>query len=153
MRSRFDHSVTLLIEDNDDDADLAAMAFRAAKIKSPVVRVRDGQEALDYIFARGSYEDRGKEPLPCVVLLDLKLPRMHGLQVLAAIRADKRTRHLAVVVLSSSDLDRDREASYELHCNSYVQKPVNYDQFVEVCRELGIYWTMVNLPCPTIEAA
>ena len=139
---------TLLVEDNDDEAELAAMAFGRARINSPLVRVRDGQEALDYLFAQGPYAHLGPHPLPRVVLLDLKLPRVSGFEVLRAIRQAEPTRHLAVVILSSSSLEGDRLRSYDLHCNSYVRKPVDYDAFVEICRELGVYWTSINLPSP-----
>jgi two-component system, response regulator len=138
----------LLVEDNDDDADLTIMAFTEAKVSNPVLRVTDGVEALDYLFCRGRWAERDPEDVPAIILLDLKLPRMTGLEVLAALRADERTRHLPVVMLTSSADDGDRLAAYESHVNSYVRKPVDYDQFVLAVRQLGVYWVLLNLPAP-----
>jgi two-component system response regulator len=136
--------IILVVEDNDDDAELTAMAFRDANISNPVVRVEDGVEALDYLFCRGPHAARDTADLPCVVLLDLKLPRLSGLEVLAALRADERTKRLPVVVLTSSNEERDRLAAYDNHANSYVRKPVDYDQFVAAARQLGLYWIVLN---------
>src|SRR6185503_2980965 len=116
-------SVTLLVEDNEDDADLTLMAFKEAHVTNPLVRVKDGQEALDYLFAKGTYSDRNPAELPMVVLLDLKLPKLSGIEVLKEIRSGDRTRRLPVVILTSSIEDRDRVGAYDLHCNSYVRKP------------------------------
>jgi CheY-like chemotaxis protein len=138
----------LLIEDSDDDAELTALAFREAKIGNPLLRVEDGVEALDYLFARGKYAQRNNVDMPAIVLLDLNLPRLGGLEVLAALRADDRTKHLPVVVLTSSTEDRDRITAYDRHANSYVQKPVDYDQFVLAARQLGLYWMVLNVPPP-----
>ena len=138
----------LLVEDNEDDAELTARAFHQAKIANPIVHVSDGVEALDYLFGRGRYSHRDARMLPVVVLLDLKLPRLDGLDVLKAIRAGEQTRHLPVVMLTSSDHDRDRLAAYNHHVNSYVKKPVDYDQFVEAARHLGLYWIVFNLAAP-----
>ena len=138
----------LLVEDNDDDAELTSMAFGEANIANPVVRVRDGVEALDYLMRRGAYAELDSQELPIVVLLDLKLPRVGGLQVLKEIRGNPRTACLPVVVLSSSDEHQDRLGAYANHANSYVRKPVDYDQFVRASRELGLYWTMINLAAP-----
>jgi two-component system response regulator len=135
----------LLVEDNEDDAELTARAFAQAKIANPLVRMNDGVEALDYLFGRGSFADR-VPLLPIVVLLDLKLPRLDGLDVLKAIRTNERTRYLPVVMLTSSDHDRDRISAYHYQVNSYVKKPVDYDQFVEAARQLGLYWAVFNLP-------
>ncbi len=140
--------VILLVEDSDDDAVLTRMAFEKARITNPVVRVSDGVEALDYLFAREAYRDRNPGDLPVVALLDLKLPRMSGIDVLKAIRADEGTKNLAVVILTSSAEDKDRLAAYAHYTNSYVQKPVDYNQFVETARQLGLYWAMLNLPSP-----
>jgi two-component system, response regulator len=136
----------LLVEDNDDDAELTRMAFREAKISNPVVRVEDGVEALDYLFARGKHASRDVTDHPAIVLLDLNLPRLSGLEVLAALRTDERTKHLPVVVLTSSTEERDRLTAYDHHANSYVQKPVDYDQFVAAARQLGLYWMVLNVP-------
>jgi two-component system response regulator len=136
----------LLVEDNDDDAELTAMAFRETKITNPVVRVSDGVEALDYLFGRGPHAGRDPSDMPTIVLLDLNLPRLSGLEVLAAMRSDERTKHLPVVILTSSTEDRDRLAAYDHHANSYVRKPVDYDQFVAAARQLGLYWMVLNVP-------
>jgi two-component system response regulator len=143
----------LLVEDSDDDADLTRMAFESASIVNPVVRVCDGVEALDYLFRRGAYQGRNPPALPVVVLLDLKLPRLGGHEVLKQIRATPETRHLPVVILTSSDEDRDRLEAYTNHANSYVRKPVDYDQFVLASRQLGLYWTVTNLPPPVVARA
>lgn len=139
----------LLVEDNEDDAELTARAFSQAKIANPLVRVSDGVEALDYLFGRGGFVDRDPAVSPVVVLLDLKLPRLDGLGVLKAIRHDERTRYLPVVMLTSSDHDRDRFAAYHHQVNGYVKKPVDYDQFVDAARQLGLYWAVINLPVRT----
>jgi len=138
----------LLVEDNDDDAELTVRAFTQANIANSLVRVSDGVEALDYLFARGTYGHRDPRSLPVLVLLDLKLPRLDGIDVLKAIRAHDSTRYLPVVMLTSSDHDRDRLAAYRNQVNSYVKKPVDYDQFVEAARHLGLYWVVLNLPVP-----
>jgi CheY-like chemotaxis protein len=138
----------LLVEDNEDDAELTARAFSQAKIANPLVRVGDGVEALDYLFGLGAFAGLGPGDLPVLVLLDLKLPRLDGLDVLKAIRAHDRTRYLPVVMLTSSDHDRDRLAAYHNHVNGYVKKPVDYDQFVEAARQLGLYWVVLNLSAP-----
>ena len=136
----------LLVEDNDDDADLTQMAFRDAKIGNPIVRVSDGVEALDYLFAQGTHAGRDPADVPAVVLLDLNLPRLNGLEVLAALRGNPTTKKLPVVILTSSREERDRVAAYDNHANSYVQKPVDYDQFVQAARQLGLYWVVLNIP-------
>jgi two-component system response regulator len=138
----------LLVEDNDDDAELAVLAFKRAKITNPIVRACDGVEALDYLFGKGQHAGRDVSELPVVTLLDLKLPKLSGLQVLTAIRADERTKHLPVVVLTSSDEDQDRLGAYAGFTNSYVVKPVDYDQFLTVVLQLGLYWTVLNTPPP-----
>ena len=133
----------LLVEDNDDDADLTEMAFREASISNPIVRARDGVEALAILQSAVD-----TSTLPVVVLLDLNLPRVNGLEVLEKIRAIEATRYLPVVVLTSSDEDRDRVEAYARHANSYVRKPVDYDEFVAASRRLGLYWTVTNVPPP-----
>jgi two-component system response regulator len=141
----------LLVEDNDDDAELAAMAFHRAKITNPLIRVRDGLEALDYLFGRGKHSERDVSDLPAVALLDLKLPKISGLDVLKAIRADERTKHLPIVILTSSNEDKDRLGAYDQFANSYVLKPVDYDQFVASALQLGLYWLVLNVPPPRKE--
>jgi two-component system response regulator len=138
----------LLVEDDDDDADLLVRAFRGAAIAAPIVRANDGVEALDYLFARGAHAGRDAADLPAVVLLDLKLPRVDGFGVLAALRADPRTEHLPVVVLTSSDEERDRAAAYRGRANSYVQKPIAYARFLDAAAQLGRYWTTLNRIAP-----
>jgi CheY-like chemotaxis protein len=137
--------VVFLVEDNDDDA---VLAFKRAKLVNLMVRARDGVEALDYLFARGKFAGRDVTDLPAVVLLDINLPKRDGLEVLEAIRADERTKRLPVVILTSSNHDRDRLSAYNHYANSYVLKPVDYDQFVEAARQLGLYWMVLNVPPP-----
>ncbi|HET6331171.1 MAG TPA: response regulator [Holophagaceae bacterium] len=138
--------VILLVEDSDYDAELTLMSFKEARISNPVVRVADGVEALDYLFARGAHADRDPGDLPAVVLLDLNLPRVGGLEVLSAIRAEERTKYLPVVVLTSSDEDKDRVAAYSQCANSYVCKPVDYNGFAAAAQDLGLYWLVLNEP-------
>lgn len=138
----------LLVEDNDDDAELTAAAFEAAHLHNPLVRVRDGVEALEYLFATGAHAGRDAREQPAVVLLDLKLPRLGGHEVLEALRADPRTQFLPVVILTSSAERSDRLAAYSQHANSYVQKPVDFEQFLGAARQLGLYWIVLNQPAP-----
>jgi two-component system, response regulator len=135
----------LLVEDNDDDAELTVMAFRDAKVSNPIVRVRDGVEALELL--RGP-NGSGAPSLPVVILLDLKLPRISGIEVLKEIRGTETTKHLPVVILTSSAEDQDRLEAYAHLANSYVRKPVDYDDFVSASRQLGLYWTVTNVPPP-----
>lgn len=138
----------LLVEDNDDDADLTVMAFHRAKITNPLIRARDGVEALDYLFCRGIHAGRDVSDLPAVTLLDLNLPNVSGLEVLKAIRADERTKHLPIIVLTSSSEDKDRLGAYDHFANSYVVKPVDYDRFVAAAQQLSLYWMVLNAPPP-----
>jgi two-component system response regulator len=147
----FEEQTILLVEDNNDDAELTVRAFTRAKVKNPLVRVRDGEEALDYLFGRGAYAGRDVRDLPAVTLLDINMPKLSGLDVLKAIRADERTRHLPVVVLTSSNEDIDRLSAYTNFANSYVVKPVDYDQFVTAASQLGLYWMVLNAPPPRRE--
>ena len=133
----------LLVEDNSDDELLILRSLKTANLENEIVVARDGAEALDYLFASGAYADRAPE-LPVVVLLDLKLPKIDGLEVLRRIRADERTKRLPVIVLTSSDEDQDVIESYRLGANSYVQKPVKFDEFSSTVRELGLYWLLLN---------
>jgi two-component system response regulator len=139
----------LLVEDNADDAELTIRAFRESRIANPIVHVTDGVEALDFLFRRGTYAGRDNA-LPSMVLLDLKLPRLDGLAVLQAIREHETTRNLPVIMMTSSDDDRDRLAAYDRHVNSYIKKPINYDEFVAAARQLGLYWIVLNLPAPIL---
>lgn len=138
--------VILLVEDNEYDELLALRAFKRANLLNPVVVVRDGQEALDFLFATGAHA--GRAALPALPLLDLNLPKLGGLEVLRRLRADDRTRRLPVVVLTSSDEDRDKLESYELGANAYVRKPVEFDRFIDAARTLGLFWLMLNEPPP-----
>ncbi len=141
----------LLVEDNPDDVDLTRRAFQRAGLTQPLDVVEDGVDALDYLFARDAFAHRASEPLPALVLLDLKLPRLDGHAVLRQIRADPRTRFLPVVVLTSSDEEKDLLESYSQGCNSYVRKPVSYNEFVEAARQLGVYWLVLNrAPLPGV---
>ena len=145
---RMQEQTIFLIEDNDDDAELTVRAFRQAKIANPIVRAHDGVEALDYLFGQGLHAGRDLTELPAVVLLDLNLPKISGLEVLKRVRADERTRHLPVVILTSSNEDKDRLDAYDHFTNSYVLKPVNYDQFLIAAHQLGLYWMVLNAPPP-----
>lgn len=130
----------LLVEDNPDDEELTLLAFRKNNISNTIHVARDGAEALEFLFG----EEGRNAPLPSIVLLDLNLPKVDGLEVLRRIRSDERTRLLPVVVLTSSKEDRDRFDSYSLGCNSYVRKPVSFAEFVEAARQLGLYWLLIN---------
>jgi two-component system response regulator len=141
-----------LVEDDDIDAELAERAFRRAKIANPLVRARDGLDALDYLFARGKYAAREVRDLPVFALLDLNIPKISGLEVLKAIRADARTRHLPIIILTSSGEEKDRLGAYDHFANSYVIKPLDYDQFVAAALQLSLYWTELNAPPPLKEA-
>ncbi len=133
----------LLVEDNPDDIDLTLRAFQRSRVRNEMIVARDGLEALDYLFSTGAYANRTGE-LPEVVLLDLNLPKLHGLDVLKRLRADERTRLLPVVVLTSSTEEQDIVRSYHLGANSYVRKPVDFAQFVEAARQHGLYWLVLN---------
>jgi two-component system response regulator len=133
----------LLVEDNDDDVALTLRAFKRSHLMNPVMVVRDGVEALDFLFARGPFEGRGSAP-PTLVILDLKLPKLDGLGVLKAMRADTRTALLPTVILTSSKEEQDVVAGYSLGANSYVRKPVDFAEFLEAVKVLGIYWLALN---------
>ena len=141
-----ENKIILLVEDNPDDEALTLRAFKKNNIKNGVVVVRDGAEALDYLFATGRHAGRDAGNLPQVVLLDLKLPKVDGLEVLRRIREAEQTRLLPVVILTSSKEEQDLINGYRLGCNSYVRKPVNFDEFVEAARQLGLYWLVLNEP-------
>jgi CheY-like chemotaxis protein len=148
------HTRTILIvEDNPDDIELTLRALRQHQVANEIVIMHDGAEALDYLAGTGPFAERGPAVLPQVVLLDLKMPRMGGLQFLERLRADDRTRYLPVVVLTSSDEETDLVRSYHLGANSYVRKPVDYAEFSEAVRHLGLYWLILNLsPVPAAQA-
>ena len=142
--------IILLIEDNPDDVELALRAFRKNKIANNVVVARDGVEALDYLFCRGSYADRNIKNTPRLILLDLKLPKIDGLQVLEKIRASEATKLTPVVILTSSKEEQDLVQSYQGGANSYVRKPIDFNAFVEAVRNIGLYWLLINEPPPDI---
>jgi len=138
----------LLVEDNPDDVALTERALKKARIANSVVVARDGPEALDFLLGTGPYAGRDTGIMPEVILLDLKLPKMDGLEVLRRLRADQRTKLLPVVVLTSSKEDQDLTRSYELGANSYIRKPVDFKQFVKAVQDLGLYWLVLNEPPP-----
>lgn len=138
----------LLVEDNADDEALTMRAFRRNNIRNEIIVARDGAAALEYLFGTGAYDGRDPLDLPQVVLLDLKLPKVDGLEVLKRIRADQRTVLLPVVILTSSKEQQDIINGYRFGCNSYVRKPVDFDQFLEAARQLGLYWLLLNEPAP-----
>ena len=136
----------LLVEDNPTDAELAIVALKERNLANKLVWVKDGAEALDFLFATGAYAKRNIENSPKVVLLDLRLPKVDGLEVLRRIKADERTKRIPVVVLTSSKEDRDVAECYSLGVNSYISKPVEFDEFAKVVSELGLYWLLINEP-------
>jgi CheY-like chemotaxis protein len=142
--SHLQSKVSLLVEDNSDDVELTLLAFKKYNIMNDVVIASDGAEALDYIFGKDEYAGHDMSNLPEVVLLDLKLPKVDGLEVLQRLRADERTKHLPVVILTSSNEERDMINGYKSGANSYVQKPVEFTQFSEAVGRLGIYWLLLN---------
>lgn len=134
----------LLVEDNPDDVELTLRALRKHGLVNEVTIAYDGVEALDYLFATGKYADKDKNILPAVVLLDLKLPKLDGLDVLKKMRENTHTRRVPVVILTSSNEERDLITSYDLGANSYIRKPVDFTQFVDAVRQLGLYWLLLN---------
>ena len=140
----------LLVEDNPDDIELTLRALKQYNIKNEIAVARDGAEALDYLFATGTYSNRDTTTMPAVVILDLKLPKVDGLEVLQRMRADERTKLVPVVILTSSKEERDMINGYKFGANSYVRKPVDFTQFVEAARQLGLYWLVINEPPPKI---
>jgi two-component system response regulator len=143
-----EEKMILLVEDNPDDEALTLRAFRKNNIKNEIVVAHDGQEALDFLFCRGAYAERDPQDFPEIILLDLKLPKVDGLEVLRQIRTDPRTRLLPVVILTSSKEEQDLIEGYSRGANSYVRKPVDFNQFVEAVRQLGLYWLVLNEPLP-----
>lgn len=138
------HKVILLVEDNPDDEALTMRALKANNIQNDIVVARDGAQALDYLFGTGAYAGRDVADLPAVTLLDLKLPKIDGLEVLRRVRADERTSTMPIVILTSSKEERDVVNGYRLGCNSYVRKPVDFDEFLQAARQLGLYWLLLN---------
>ena len=136
--------IILLVEDNPDDVELTLRAFEKSNVANEIVVTRDGQGALDYLFAAGQYAGRDQDVVPEVVLLDLKLPKIDGLEVLRRMRADQRTRRIPVVILTTSSEESDKVSSYDLGANSFVRKPVSFVEFIDAARQLGLYWLVVN---------
>ena len=134
----------LVVEDNPDDVELLLRALRKNNIANDIVITHDGVEALDYLFCTGAYADRDKTAMPRIILLDLKLPKLNGLQVLERLRADERTMLTPVIILTSSKEEQDLISGYKTGANSYVRKPVNFNQFVEAVRQIGLYWLLIN---------
>ena len=147
-RCSVDNKIILLVEDNPDDEALTLRALQKNNIRNVVVVARDGAEALDYMFGTGAYAGRDIRLLPQVILLDLKLPKLGGLEVLECLRADPRTRLAPVVILTSSKEEQDLIQGYKLGANSYIRKPVDFDQFTEAVRQLGLYWLVLNEVSP-----
>jgi CheY-like chemotaxis protein len=143
-----DKRFILLVEDNPDDVELTKRALKIHNIANEVIVARDGVEALDYLFATGAYAGRDMTVTPQLILLDLKLPKVDGLEVLRRLRSDERTMFLPVVILTSSKEEQDLVNGYKLHANSYIRKPVDFNQFSEAVRQLGLYWLVLNEPMP-----
>jgi two-component system, response regulator len=147
------NKIILLVEDNPSDVDLARRALEKGHIVNELVVARDGKEALDFLWGEGAYAGRDVADLPAVVLLDLKLPRIPGLDVLRRVRGDARTRRVPVVILTSSKEEEDLAASYDLGANSYIRKPVDFRQFTRAIEQLGLYWLVWNEPPPRVETS
>jgi two-component system response regulator len=142
----------LLVEDNQDDMDLALHALKREKLANHIFVARDGEEALDFLFCRGAFAHRSFEHPPKLVLLDLKLPKVDGMEVLKQVKSDPRTKTIPVVIMTSSKEERDLVASYHLGANSYIQKPVDFEQFRETVKTVGLYWLVINQP-PVVESS
>lgn len=138
----------LLVEDNPSDAELTLHALKKSKLANEIQLVRDGAEALDFLFCRGAFSSRSFDSAPRLVLLDLKLPKIDGLQVLESVKSDSRTKAIPIIVLTSSKEETDLVKSYKLGVNSYIQKPVNFGEFQEVVQQLGLYWLLLNSKPP-----
>jgi CheY-like chemotaxis protein len=141
----------LLVEDNQDDMDLAIHSLRRENLANHIIAVRDGEEALDFLFCRGAFAERSFEHPPKLVLLDLKLPKVDGMEVLKQVKSDPRTKSIPVVIMTSSKEERDLVSGYNLGANSYIQKPVDFDQFRETVKSVGLYWLVINQPAPSPE--
>ena len=138
----------LLVEDNQDDMDLALHALKREKLANHIFVARDGEEALDFLFCRGTFAYRSFEDPPKLVLLDLKLPKVDGMEVLKQVKRDLRTKNIPIVIMTSSKEERDLVSGYNLGANSFIQKPVDFDQFRETVKSIGLYWLVINQPAP-----
>lgn len=147
MVTEIDETI-LLVEDNPDDIELTMRAFRKNNIANNLMVARDGVEALDYLFCRGAFCERNMKDTPRLILLDLKLPKLDGLQVLEALRAEEATKLVPVVILTSSREEQDLISGYRFGANSYVRKPINFNEFVDAVRNIGLYWLLINEPPP-----
>ena len=145
-----DKEIILLVEDNPDDVLLTKRAFKKSNILNELVVASDGVEALDYLFGTGAYEGRDLNIMPVLILLDLRLPKLDGIDVLRRIRDDERTKLIPVVILTTSKEHQDLIQSYNLGANSYIRKPVDFDQFVQAVKQLGLYWVLLNEPPPVV---
>lgn len=141
-------NIILLVEDNPDDEELTLLAFEESQILNEIIVARDGAEALDYLLGTGKYANRDMSVMPALILLDLQLPKINGLEVLQRLRTDKRTKLIPVVILTTSNEQQDLINSYSLGCNSYIRKPVDYNQFMTAVQQLGMYWLLINVPPP-----
>lgn len=141
-------NILLLVEDNPDDEELTLLAFERSSICNEVVVARDGVEALDYLFGTGTYANRDTDAMPALILLDLQLPKINGLEVLQRLRAHDRTKLIPVVILTTSNEQQDLINSYNFGCNSYIRKPIDFNQFMTVIQQLGMYWLLINEPPP-----
>ncbi len=148
-----EEKIILLVEDNPNDVALTERALRKARIANKLVVTKDGVEALDYLFGTGTWAERDLNSIPQVILLDLKLPKIDGMEVLRQIRTDERTKLLPVVILTSSKEEKDLINGYALGANSYIRKPVSFNQFAEAVRQLGLYWLVLNEPPPIAKGA
>jgi CheY-like chemotaxis protein len=138
----------LLVEDNQDDMDLALHALKRENLANHISVARDGEEALDFLFCRGTFAQRSFEHPPKLVLLDLKLPKVDGMEVLKQVKSDPRTKNIPIVIMTSSKEERDLVSGYNLGANSFIQKPVDFDQFRETVKSIGLYWLVINQPAP-----
>ncbi len=143
-----DKAIILLVEDNPDDVELTLHAFKKNNLLNEIVVARDGREALDYIFATGSHAGRNADGLPDLILLDLKLPKIGGLEVLREVRAAASSRHIPIVILTTSDDETDIANGYDLGVNSYIRKPVDFEKFMQTVKNVGMYWLVLNTPPP-----